>query len=152
MKFRVLPTGIIYITIYDLLSFIALGFVIIVPSEKEVWLWIMSAIMFVFLPIVVSIYILSFSLDVIKIDENGVKKYHFGKLKKKFEWNEILTSNVYPNNELYGWVYLSNHKIEYNFLSSTFMMFDKRSICIKYTEKVVLELNKYLIKKIIINE
>ena len=73
MKFRVFPVGLIYVSIYDLLSLFTIVFIISVPSEKDAWLWILSSIMFVLLPAVFSIYILSFSLDLIIIDSNGVK-------------------------------------------------------------------------------
>lgn len=148
MKFRVFPVGLIFIIIYDILSLLTFGFIIIVPSEKEMWLWILSSIMFMILPITISIYVLSFSLDIIIIDSEGVKKYHYGKLKKTLNWNEIITANVYPKNEYQGWIYLSNYEVEYNLISSTFMMFDKKSICMKFSKKILLELNKYLSNKI----
>ena len=148
MKFRVFPVGLIYVSIYDLLSLFTIVFIISVPSEKDAWLWILSSIMFVLLPAVFSIYILSFSLDLIIIDSNGVKKYHYGKQKKCMSWNEIITFGIYPKNELQGWIFLSNKEVEYNTISSTFMMFDKNSICMKYSEKILNELNKYLNNKI----
>lgn len=82
MKFRVFPIGLVYMVLVDLVALFALGLVIFPPSKKEIWLWIMASIMFIMFPVVFSVYILSFSLDTVVIDENGVKKYHYGKLKK----------------------------------------------------------------------
>lgn len=148
MKFRVFPVGIVFIIFYNILSLVALGLVIFTPSVKETWLWVLSTLMFIVLPLILSIYILSFSLDLIIINDEGIKKYHYGKLKKTIRWNEIVTSNIYPPNGYQGWIYISDCKVNYNFLSSAFMMFDSKSICMKYTLKIVGELNKYLNNKI----
>ncbi len=144
MKFRVFPIGLVFMVIFDLVASFVLGLIIFAPSEKEIWLWIMASIMFIMFPVVFSVYILSFSLDTVVIDENGVKKYHYGKLKKNILWSEIITFKLYPNNDNQGWIYLSNYVVEYNYFTSTFMMFDKKSICIKASDKILTELNKYL--------
>lgn len=115
MKCRVFPLGVFYVVAIDFLALLCLGFEILLPSKMEIWLWIISSIMFVLFPILFSIYILSFSLDIIVIDAEGIKKYHYGKIKKQLSWNEIVTFKIYPKNDNQGWIYLSNYAVDYNF-------------------------------------
>ena len=82
MKCRIFSLGVFYVIVLDVLALICLGFVIFLPSQMDVWLWSFLLIMFVIFPILFSIYILSFSLDIIIIDSKGITRYHFGKIKK----------------------------------------------------------------------
>lgn len=144
MKCRIFPLGVFYVFIYDMLALLCLGFVVFLPSQKESWLLTFSLIMFVVFPLIFTIYILSFSLDTVIIDSNGIKRLHYGKMKKELLWSEIITFKLYPKNDNQGWIYISNHTVEYNFFTSTFMMFDKKTICLKSSDKIIKELKKYL--------
>lgn len=148
MNYRVFPIGIIIMLVYDLLALVSLCLVIFTPSPKDALLWFVSSFFFILLPFIFSIYILSFSLDVIIIDEECIKKIHYGKLKKIIKWEDVVTSKTYSEYGCRTWIYISNYDVSYNFFTSSLMMLDNRSICIKYTPKVVIELNRHLINKI----
>ena len=82
------------------------------------------------------------------IDDSGVKKYHFGKLKKTIAWDKIVTAKVCPNNEMQGTIVLSDFEVNYNFFSGDLMYFDKKSICLKYSKEAALEIEKHLGRKL----
>ena len=148
MKFRVFPFGAFAIVLLDIVSLACLCLVIFSPSPTKPWMWIVFSIMFIALPIILSVHMFSFSLDIITVDASGVKKEHFGKLKKTLTWEKVVTATVYPKNESQGWIILSDFAVSYNFFTLDFMFFDKKSICIKYSKEVALEIEKYLGKKL----
>lgn len=151
MKFRIFPLGILLIAIYDLLSLLTFGLAVLIPSPKELWMWIVLIIMLIALPFLSSWCMILYSLDLIVIDDNGIEKYHFGKLKKRISWDDIVTASIYSNNWFQGWIYISDQNIKYNSLTSLFMMYDKKSICFKYSDVVIRELNEHLNNKIILS-
>ncbi len=152
MKFRVFPVGIVFIIFYNILSLVALGLVIFTPSVKETWLWVLSTLMFIVLPLILSIYILSFSLDLIIINDEGIKKYHYGKLKKTIRWNEIKTLSCTDKNLFNGWCYISNECKNYNYHTITKMRLDRSVIYFHLSEKAIKALSIYCPNKDIIEK
>ena len=94
-------------------------------------------------PLVLFLWALFTMANTIRIDENGVKRYRFGKKIKEFSWSEIKTIDCTSENLFTGWCYISNENKKYDHSSVTKMRLDKTIIYFHLSNKVINTLKTY---------
>ncbi len=108
----------------------------------KITLFIVIMFLVVF-PIALFIWSLFTMANTIKIDENGVARYRFGKIVKMFRWNEINTFDYTSNSQVTGWCYISNKKKKYGYNNVTKMRLDKEVIYFHLSKKALTILKIY---------
>ena len=127
-KMRLCPMAFAGTIVVDLLL-IFLIIIGILSKDEFFWLWfcIIATI-----PLIINIYILPFSMDIVILNNKGIVHYHFKKIKKEIDWEKVHTVFRYDR-----WITISEFEnITTNFWTLNFRFYDKRVICIPYSEDI----------------
>ncbi len=104
------------------------------------------------LPTIIFFYSSLTMANTIKIDENGVTRYRFGKIVKQFQWPEIKTLSCTNKSLFTGWCYISNEYKKYNYYSLSKMRLDRSIIYFHLSQKAIEALSNYCPNKEIIEK
>src|SRR5690554_4869383 len=144
-KYKVSLEISIFIICYFVLSiavFILLLFLNL--FEEEFILIFMYVIMLVMLPLMLLINIINMMWPTIIIDDEGIKKYLFGKLRRHILWEEVKSVKLLGNYK--QWLFIS--KSELTTKSLTIARMKKNNIYMYFKKDTLDDFREYIPEKI----
>lgn len=114
-----------------------------VIQSLEVYGLILMSFFAGILPLSLFIYVSLTMTNIIEFNERGVCRVRFGRIIRKFSWEEVQTIASTADNEFSGWIYISDKKKQYDFIHITRMRLDKDIIYFHFSKKAMEALIKY---------
>jgi len=112
--------------------------------EEDIILVLMTSLMLFILPLILFIIIIYTMWPTIIIDNEGIKKYLFGKLRRCILWEEVKSIKLLGNYK--QWLFISKSKITTK--SLTLARIKKDNIYIYYKKNILEDFRTYIPEKI----